>query len=56
MKPNNMKPNNRIALVVGGSRGIGRAVSLRLADSGFNLWLSYNSSKDAALEVKKDIE
>ena len=44
-----------IALVVGGSRGIGRAISVRLARSGFDIWLTYRSNHDAAQEVKAEI-
>jgi 3-oxoacyl-[acyl-carrier protein] reductase len=44
------------ALIIGGSRGIGRAIALELADSGFDIWLTYNSSPDAAEEVKNEIE
>jgi 3-oxoacyl-[acyl-carrier protein] reductase len=36
------------ALVIGGSRGIGRAIALRLADSGFDIWLTYHSNEAAA--------
>ncbi len=35
-----MENTGRIALVVGGSRGIGRAIAWRLARSGFDVWLS----------------
>ncbi|MDD2702399.1 MAG: 3-oxoacyl-ACP reductase FabG [Candidatus Omnitrophica bacterium] len=42
---------SRIALVIGGSRGIGRAVALRLARSGFDIWLAYHSNHEAAQEV-----
>ena len=44
------------ALIIGGSRGIGRAISLRLAQSGFNIWLTYKSNHEAAENVKKEIE
>jgi len=44
------------ALVIGGSRGIGRAISLRLAQSGFAIWLTYLSNHDAARGVKEEIE
>ena len=46
----------KTALVIGGSRGIGRAIALRLADSGFNIWLTYHSNVDAAKEVQSEIE
>jgi len=43
-----------LALVVGGSRGIGRAVALRLARAGFDLWLTYRSRRDAAEGVRDE--
>ncbi len=46
----------KIALVVGGSRGIGRAIALRLARSGFDIWLTYRGNHAAAQEVKAEIE
>jgi 3-oxoacyl-[acyl-carrier protein] reductase len=47
---------NKVALVVGGSRGIGRAIALRLARSGFDIWLTYQKNRAAADEVKAAIE
>jgi 3-oxoacyl-[acyl-carrier protein] reductase len=47
---------NKIALVVGGSRGIGRAIALRLAQSGFDIWLTYRQNRAAAEEVRTAIE
>lgn len=46
----------RIALVVGGSRGIGRAIALRLAESGFDIWLGYRSNDEAAHQVRQGVE
>ncbi|MBI3752975.1 MAG: 3-oxoacyl-ACP reductase FabG [Deltaproteobacteria bacterium] len=46
----------KIALIIGGSRGIGRAIALRLARSGFNIWLTYKGNHEAAGKVKSEIE
>ncbi|MDD3151805.1 MAG: 3-oxoacyl-ACP reductase FabG [Bacteroidales bacterium] len=41
------------ALVTGGSRGIGRAICQKLADSGFSVIINYKSNEAAALETQK---
>jgi 3-oxoacyl-[acyl-carrier protein] reductase len=41
----------RVALVTGGSRGIGRAASLRLADDGFAVAIIYASNTEEAQSV-----
>ena len=46
----------KYALVTGGSRGIGRAVSLALAKEGCTVLINYKSNEQAALEVKQLIE
>ncbi|MEO3848391.1 3-oxoacyl-ACP reductase FabG [Streptomyces sp. B8F3] len=44
-----------VALVAGGSRGIGRAVALRLAQDGYDVAVCYASDDSAAREVEKEI-
>lgn len=46
----------KIVLVIGGSRGIGKAIAIRLARSGFAIWLSYKGNHEAANAVKAEIE
>jgi len=56
-KENKMKElKNKTALVTGGSRGIGREISLSLAKSGVNVAVVYTSNKNSALSVKHEIE
>lgn len=45
-----------IALVTGGSRGIGRACALALADAGFAVAINYRKQAEAAREVVEAIE
>jgi 3-oxoacyl-[acyl-carrier protein] reductase len=45
---------SRVALVTGGSRGIGRAVVLRLAEDGFDVGFCYVSQPEAADRVAKE--
>lgn len=44
------------ALVTGGSRGIGRAVAIRLAQNGMPVVINYKSNQAAAEETKQAIE
>lgn len=48
--------NEKIALVTGASRGIGKAIALALAEAGAMVVINYNGSKERAEEVKTQIE
>jgi 3-oxoacyl-[acyl-carrier protein] reductase len=41
----------KYALVTGGSRGLGRAICLKLAEMGIHVVINYQSSEQAAQEV-----
>ena len=45
----------RVALVTGGSRGIGRACALKLAQAGTDVIVNYVASRTAAMEVAEEI-
>ena len=48
--------NGRVAIVTGGSRGIGRAIAIELASCGAKMVINYNRSAEAAQEVVERIQ
>lgn len=47
--------SNKIVLVTGGSRGLGRDMAIQLAKKGLNVVITYHSNKEAANEVISQI-
>ena len=46
----------KYALVTGGSRGIGRAICVKLSEMGYPVLVNYQSNQEAAEETKRQIE
>ncbi|MFD2523675.1 SDR family NAD(P)-dependent oxidoreductase [Emticicia soli] len=51
-----MATTNKIALVTGGSRGLGKNMALKIAQKGIDVIITYNTQIDDALEVVAAIE
>lgn len=51
-----MSLNGKTAIVTGSSRGIGKAIALRLAKDGANVVVTYHSSQNKAEEVVTEIK
>ena len=47
---------DKVAIVTGGTRGIGRAIALKLADHGANIVINYRNSDKEAEELKAILE
>ena len=47
---------DKVAIVTGGTRGIGRAIALKLADHGANIVINYRNSDKEAEELKSILE
>lgn len=51
-----MAVSNKIALITGGSRGLGKDMAISLSEKGIDVILTYHSKKDEAQEVVAEIE
>ena len=51
-----MKLNGKVAIVTGGSRGLGKAMVLRLAQEGAAVAVVYASDEASAAQTKKEAE
>ena len=51
----NQPLSDQIALVTGGSRGIGKQIAIDLAQLGAYVAINYNNSKESAEKVKEEI-
>ncbi len=51
-----MGSESKIVFISGASRGIGAGIAVNLAEAGYDIWLNYRSSVNAAEEVKDQIE
>ena len=51
-----MTSNTKIALVTGGSRGLGKNMALRIAEKGIDVVLTYHSKQEEAQAVVRQIE
>ncbi|HAX70406.1 MAG TPA: 3-oxoacyl-[acyl-carrier-protein] reductase [Anaerolineae bacterium] len=54
--PFKLSLENKVAIVTGGSRGIGRAIALEFAERGAAVVVNYNKSPEAAEDVVKKIQ
>ena len=48
--------STKVALITGGSRGLGKDMALSLAKQGLDVVITYNSNKEAAQQTLQEIE
>lgn len=48
-------PRTKVALIIGGTGGIGSAACMQLANDGFDIIIHYNSNRDKAVAIQNEI-
>jgi NAD(P)-dependent dehydrogenase (short-subunit alcohol dehydrogenase family) len=48
--------NDKVAIVTGSSRGIGKAIAIELASNGVNVVINYQETVQLANKTKKEVE
>lgn len=48
--------SKKTIIITGASRGLGKAMAIDLAEAGYDLWLTYQSSDERAKEVQQEVE
>lgn len=56
MMENTTAVRNKVALITGGARGIGRAIALQLALDGYDIAINYNSSEEQATALLSQLK
>src|SRR5574344_1022686 len=51
-----VKNLNKVAIVTGGSRGIGKAIVKQIAIKGYVVILNYNKSQEEAVKIQRELE
>src|SRR5260221_11922921 len=51
-----MSLRNRVALITGGTRGIGKGIALRLAKEGASIAIGYRSNKNVAQNTLRQLQ
>ena len=47
---------NRVALITGATRGIGKEIALELAENGFDIAVNYRSEHNGMDDLKKELK
>ena len=47
---------SKVALITGGSRGIGKQIAITLAEQGYDIAINYRTENDEVIHIKKQIE
>jgi len=47
---------NKVVLITGGTRGIGKAIVMEFAQKGYDIVVNYRTENEELIELKKELE